>query len=233
MPEKIYVGTGGWYDYKKDSLSPGLRLKAYSKKFTFVEVNSTFYKIFHPKTLERWRRNVPEDFEFSVKCYKALTHKIGIRPVEDAFRVFNLMKQYCKILDAKVLIMETPTSLKLDDKFVIEASLFFNSVSLENVRIAWEFRRKPDDLPNNLVRLMQDFNIIHIVDITWENPRYVRDILYTRIFGNPRKEFLLSNEDAHTVESNITESKSRIAYVSIHTPKMVQDAKRLNEMLSS
>ena len=233
MVEKVYVGTGGWYDYRKRELAPGLRLKAYSKKFNFVEVNSTFYKILHPSTVERWRHQVPEEFEFSVKCYQALTHKIGIRPVEDAFKTINTMLSYCNVLNAKILVLETPASLLLNEKFVDDAKQFFNSLSLNNVRIAWEFRRRPQDVPDNLVDLMKELNMLYVVDMSWEDARYESDIAYTRIFGSPRNEFRLNNEDYETISTKITKSKSKLAYVTTHGLRMIQDAERISDMLSN
>ena len=183
MIETIYVGTGGWYDYKKDLLSPGMRLKVYSKTFRFVEVISTFYKIFDPKTVERWRHQVPHDFEFSVKCYQGLTHKVGIRPIEAAYKTINTMLICCKILNAKILVFETPTSLLLDEKFITDVKQFFGGISLNGVQIAWQFRRRISELSDSLINLMRDLNIIHVVDLSWEDVCYDNDITYTRVFG--------------------------------------------------
>lgn len=233
MVEKIFIGTGGWYDYKKDIVSPNLRLKAYAKKFNFVEVNATFYKILHPNTVERWRKLVPDDFQFSVKCYRALTHNIGIRPVGDAFKTMATMMSYCNILKAQILVLESPSSLLINDKFVKDAREFFSSLSLKNVRIAWEFRRMSQDLPDMLVKLLEDQNIIHAIDVSWEKARYDSDILYTRIFGNPSKGFTLGKEGIQQIRTSLGRTKSRIAYVSSHTPRMAEDAERLLQMVES
>jgi uncharacterized protein YecE (DUF72 family) len=122
--KNVLVGAGGWQDYGRDKVPGYKRLTAYSREFDFVEVNSTFYRIIQPKKLELWRKSVPPNFEFSVKCYKALTHEVGLRPVEDTFRVFNLMRKYCQTLNAKILLMQTPPTLKLDDKYVNNARHF-------------------------------------------------------------------------------------------------------------
>lgn len=231
MSRKIYVGTGGWYDYSKEIVSPNLRLKAYAKKFDFVEVNSTFYRIFPPITVERWRKLVPDDFQFSVKCYKALTHVVGLRPVEDAVRTMSLMLSYCKILNAQVLVLETPASLALSDKFVKDAKEFFSTLSLENARIAWEFRRKTEEISNGVANLLRDLDIIHVVDLTWENPLYDTDILYTRVFGNPEKGFVIGKEGFSKLEDQVKNSKSKKVYVSTHGLRMVQDAERIEKAL--
>ena len=231
MIEEIYVGTGGWYDYKKDLLSPGMRLKVYSKTFRFVEVNSTFYKIFDPKTIERWRHQVPYDFEFSVKCYQGLTHKVGIRPTEDAYKTINKMLICCKILNAKILVFEIPASLLLDEKFITDVKQFFSGISLNGVQIAWQFRKRISELPDGLINLIRDLNIIHVVDLSWEDVRYDNDITYTRVFGNPKNDFRLGEYDYSTIASKVRKTESKITYVSAHGPKMVHYGEKLDKIL--
>ena len=233
MINDIQVGTGGWYNYTEDTIQSRIRLQTYSRRFKFVEVNSTFYMIFHPRTLERWRRSVPEDFEFAVKCYRALTHKIGIKPVEDAFRLFKLMNEYCRILGAQILVLGTPPSLKLDDRFVTDVRSFFDSVSESKVRIAWEFRGgEQDHLPTNVIRLMQDLNIIHTVDITFEDLAFESDILYTRIFGSAEKNNILHEGDLARIKQKLGSSRSRKAYISAHTPAGADDGERIRKILA-
>jgi hypothetical protein len=48
-----------------------------SSNYIFVEINSTFYRIIHPRIIEAWRRAIPAGFEFSVKCHCSLTHRVG------------------------------------------------------------------------------------------------------------------------------------------------------------
>jgi uncharacterized protein YecE (DUF72 family) len=124
-PGKIIVGAGGWHELHNG-------LADYNKKFNFVEINSTFYRIFHPTALKLCRRSVPDHFEFSIKCYSALTHNIGPRPTEDAFRVFDLMVRYCSILHANVMVLESPAYTKPDGGFVEQARSFFNSALSRN-----------------------------------------------------------------------------------------------------
>jgi uncharacterized protein YecE (DUF72 family) len=73
------VGTGGWAYFNVPGKQP---LKAYSEVFNFVEVNYTFYEYPDVRRVERWRRAVPEDFTFSVRCNQDLTHTIGLKPVD-------------------------------------------------------------------------------------------------------------------------------------------------------
>lgn len=69
---KVYIGAGGWAYFRV----PGMdSLATYAKAFDFVEVNSTFYTTPSIQIVRSWRRCVPDDFMFSVRCHKDLTHK--------------------------------------------------------------------------------------------------------------------------------------------------------------
>src|SRR5436189_2941165 len=50
------------------------RLNYYSSFFNSLEVNSSFYKVPKPATFEKWSHDVPEDFKFTVKLWKEITH---------------------------------------------------------------------------------------------------------------------------------------------------------------
>ena len=94
------VGTGGW-SYFNVPNKPAL--KAYGEIFNFVEVNYTFYEYPTVQTVERWRRTVPKDFTFSVRCHQDLTHKIGLKPVDEAYEAFYKIKTYAEIAIHKKL----------------------------------------------------------------------------------------------------------------------------------
>jgi len=116
------VGTGGWAYFQVPDRQP---LEAYSQVFNFVEVNHTFYEYPDSRTVENWRKRVPRDFTFAVRCHHDLTHIIGIKPVDESYRVLARMMEYCGILEAPFLVLETPHSYVLDNKAVGEARDFF------------------------------------------------------------------------------------------------------------
>jgi uncharacterized protein YecE (DUF72 family) len=43
--------------------------------FNATEINSTFYSVHRPSTYERWHDSVPDDFRFSVKVPKSISHE--------------------------------------------------------------------------------------------------------------------------------------------------------------
>ena len=54
------------------------RLKVYSSLCNSVEINSSFYKIPRRQTIEKWASDVPEDFRFTFKLFKGITHTKGL-----------------------------------------------------------------------------------------------------------------------------------------------------------
>jgi uncharacterized protein YecE (DUF72 family) len=56
------------------SFQSGSRLHYYSSIFNTVEINSSFYKIPLRTTFEKWKNDVPGNFQFSLKLSKEVTH---------------------------------------------------------------------------------------------------------------------------------------------------------------
>ena len=50
------------------------RLNYYASMFNSVEINSSFYKIPMPRTVEKWANDVPLGFKFTFKLWKGITH---------------------------------------------------------------------------------------------------------------------------------------------------------------
>jgi uncharacterized protein YecE (DUF72 family) len=76
----IHVGTSGWsYDHWQGVLYPehtpsARRLEYYVRRFTTVELNSSFYHWPRDATFASWRRRLPEGFLMTVKAPRGLTH---------------------------------------------------------------------------------------------------------------------------------------------------------------
>lgn len=69
---EVLVGAGGWAYFNVS----GDRLRGYAKAFRMVEVNSTFYRIPPLSLVRSWRRRVPEDFKFTVRCHREITRRL-------------------------------------------------------------------------------------------------------------------------------------------------------------
>jgi uncharacterized protein YecE (DUF72 family) len=220
------IGTGGWA-----YLNVPNKLRSYSQIFNFTEVNYTFYEYPDRRRVETWRRTVPKDFVFSVRCHQDLTHKIGLRPVEEAYRVFNQMVSYCRILDAHFLVLETPPSHIFDESRIEPAREFFAASDHGEVRLAWEVR---SPMTTKVTRLMQEFNIIHSVDLSREEPSFKSDVVYSRLFGKGKHNiYQFTDAELVEIDERLTKSNPRIAAISYHGVRMNTDAIRFKQYKST
>jgi uncharacterized protein YecE (DUF72 family) len=54
------------------------RLTYYSSLLNSIEINKSFYKLPRAKTVAKWANEVPEDFKFTFKLWKEITHAKGL-----------------------------------------------------------------------------------------------------------------------------------------------------------
>jgi uncharacterized protein YecE (DUF72 family) len=57
-----------------ETFQSGTRLHYYSVLFDTLEINSTFYKIPRPSTFVKWSNEASDNFKFTVKLWKGITH---------------------------------------------------------------------------------------------------------------------------------------------------------------
>jgi uncharacterized protein YecE (DUF72 family) len=221
---EYFIGTGGWAYFNAQN-KPSL--EAYSKVFNFVEVNYTFYEYPEIRRVEHWRRIVPNNFTFTVRCHQDLTHKIGLKPTDEAYAVFGQMIGYCRILNASFLHLETPASYSLNDTKLKEAKEFFSTTNSKSVRLAWEIR---SPLTEKTVSLLRDFNIVHSVDLSREKPALPSDVIYTRLFGKGKHNiYQFTDEDLEEVDQRILKAETKTAVITYHGIRMNADAIRFKQ----
>src|ERR1700730_9068714 len=77
---KIYLGTSaftaaGWPGtFYPAEIKPKDYLSYYAQHFDTVEVNSTLYGCPTPRTVENWAAKTPDNFIFSIKTPRSITH---------------------------------------------------------------------------------------------------------------------------------------------------------------
>jgi hypothetical protein len=92
----LRVGCGGWWGY------PG-GLAAYARHFSFVEVNTTYYRLPAPEVARGWRglAGAPSEFEFAVKAPRALVSQADTRRLEVEARFFEVLS----VLEARYVVV--------------------------------------------------------------------------------------------------------------------------------
>ncbi|HEX79264.1 MAG TPA: DUF72 domain-containing protein [Dehalococcoidia bacterium] len=78
----LYIGTSGWSYPRGEGTWKGHfyptgkidELIYYSRYFSAVEINSSFYHPPDPETVKKWSERVPEGFLFTAKLWQKFTH---------------------------------------------------------------------------------------------------------------------------------------------------------------
>lgn len=91
---QIRVGFGGWVfpPWRGVLYPPGLphagELAYASRQVTAIEINGTFYRSQKPETFSRWYSETPENFIFSVKGPRFVTHRRDLASADSSIERF-------------------------------------------------------------------------------------------------------------------------------------------------
>lgn len=109
---EIRVGTSGYSfadwrgTFYPEKIGKGKMLDYYVRHFPTVEINSTYYRIPHPKVFENMVRKVPGGFDFMVKVPRSFTHQRGtmdeevapfrqaVQPLAESGKLAGLLAQF-------------------------------------------------------------------------------------------------------------------------------------------
>ncbi len=156
---KTYIGTSGWFyfhwigKFYPNGMKSSEYLKFYSSQFNTVEINSTFYRIPRQSTIKSWVRSVGEDFVFSIKVNREITHSGNFKRE----RLVNFISNF-KIIDERIefYLLQFPPSFK------------YSKENLENIRdisamdkIAVEFRHNSWLESDLLQDIWEEINIVY------------------------------------------------------------------------
>jgi len=134
------------------------RLYYYSHIFNTIEVNSSFYKTPRLSTYEKWGEEVREDFQFSIKLSKSVTHVKELHPDQAGINQFMTAagglgkKKGC-------LLVQFPGKINLDDYGKVESILeeLNKSDPQQQWRKAVEFRH-PSWYTGETYELLEEYS---------------------------------------------------------------------------
>ena len=90
----IFVGVGGWNfapwrgPFYPKGLPQSQELHYASRQLTSIEINSTFYGLQKPATFQKWHDQTPDDFVFSVKAPRFVTHRKSLAEAASSIERF-------------------------------------------------------------------------------------------------------------------------------------------------
>ncbi len=226
---QLHIGAGGW-DYF--SIPNGDRLKAYSSVYDFVEVNSTYYQLPNLATVASWRKRVPPEFEFSVRCQKdvAELHRLELTP--KTIRIIDSMEEICRRLRAGVLTILIPKALLGDKELVPKVNALLSTISLGRTRIAFEFRG--GEPTQDTLKTLHGHDALHSVDISTQDPKIESSVLYSRLFGKGKENvYEFDDNELQDIAAKASGPKFEKSILAFHGVRMYRDAARLKIFLNS
>lgn len=197
MPDAM-IGTAAWSISGKSKShfpSVGSSLERYAAVFRAVEINSSFYRRHKPETWMRWAGSVPDDFRFSVKLPKVITHESRLK---DAGTLISEFAGDVGHLGDKLgpVLIQLPPNLPFEALIVKEfldrlRQAFPGLIVIEPRHASWT--------EDDAARLLDEFDI----DRVHADPAPIpnidsRRILYLRLHGAPRIYYSEYDGDALT-----------------------------------
>lgn len=184
---------------------------AYFRRFPVVEVQQTFYQPPRLATLERWRREAPEDFAFTLKAWQVVTHpatsptyrrlRAPLETPEEAgfFRrgetvraAWERTRAAAAALAARTVLFQCPASFTPCDEHLADMRAFFRAAPRDGLTFAWEPRgRWPDAL---VAELCAELDLVHCVDPLARAP-VTAGAAYFRLHGRTGYRYRYTDAD--------------------------------------
>jgi uncharacterized protein YecE (DUF72 family) len=220
----------------------GLAKEAYARAFSCVEIQHTFYQPPQVKTLERWRSEMPANFEFTIKAWQLITHdaksptyrrlkrKLSETERREAgyFRATTIVTEAwettlasAKALKAKTILFQCPASFKPSQENIASMEKFFASIDRQGFNLCWEPRGGWDA---KVVRsICTRLQLWHVVD-PFVDKSVTPDKCYFRLHG--RNGWRYQYEAGELAELAAALPKRKAGYVFFNNSKMTEDALR-------
>jgi len=187
----IHIGTSGWsYNHWRENFYPERLasrkwLPFYGETFNTVEINSTFYRTPRESTVKNWFKMVPEDFLFSIKASRYITHLKRLNECEESLDYFYSVIKHFKGKLGPILF-QLPPSFQLNQER-LESFIALLDPSMPSV---FEFRHS-SWYNESVYKLLKKHNIaLCITDLSGHLSSEIitADFTYLRLHG-PKKAY--------------------------------------------
>ena len=183
---RIHIGTSGWSyahwhgPFYPEDLPAGQQLVFYAQTFGSVEINSSFYRLPEPATVQHWADSTPDDFLFTVKASRYITH---MKKLKDPDQGVPLLLERVSGLGGKLgpILFQLPPRWRCNHDRLRD---FLASLD-EGFRYAFEFR-DPSWLNTQTLSLLEQHSAAFcIYELAgYRTPDHVTtDFVYVRLHG--------------------------------------------------
>ncbi len=169
------IGISGWNypPWRKVFYPEGLRqadeLAYASRAFPTIELNGSFYSLQRPSSYTAWRKAVPDDFIFSVKGGRYITHMKRLRDAKTGLANFFASGLLCLGPKLGPILWQLPPSLRFDEG-VLRA--FFEQLPKNTVELARLARQHDPRLDGRAcVEVEENLPVRHTIEV--RHPSFV------------------------------------------------------------
>ena len=234
-----------------------LSLARYAQAFPVGEVQQTFYQPPLPRTLEKWRSQVPAQFEFTLKAWQVITHEATSpayrrlrealsdkqRREAGAFRLNSTVMMAwertldcARLLGSSVILFQCPARFTPTAEHKNNLRSFFREVQRsrtssgvgEGLTFVWEPRG--DWKPEEVQELCAELNLVQGGD-PFAQTLPERGLGYFRLHGRSGYRYRFS--DADLAELLSLARQHTPCYVLFNNVSMLEDARRFRALASS
>ena len=165
----FFIGCAVW-SYKgwvgelyPQGTRPSDFLNLYSRHFTTVEGNTTFYAIPNQETVTRWAAQTPAEFKFCLKLPRSITHNGLLKPyIDDALKFAEIMRP----LGTRLAPMFAQLPPSYAPSFLEDLTAFIEAWQKTQVPLAIEVRHRDwfkAPHANKLTNLLQNLGVGRVI----------------------------------------------------------------------
>lgn len=213
-----------------------------------IEIQHTFYQPPDLKTLEKWRNEAPDDFEFTVKAWQLITHEASSptyrrlkRPLTEKeaeetgfFKPTTIVHEglattlvCARVLRAKTVLFQCPARFTPVSENILNLKRFFSEIDRGDLNFVWEPRGKWDD--RLIKELCDELDLWHVVDPFKQRP-VTSDRSYFRLHGIRGWRYQYEDDELNDLTSLLAAGEP--SYVFFNNLKMFDDARRFRDILN-
>jgi uncharacterized protein YecE (DUF72 family) len=188
---RIYLGTQGWSykdwvgNFYPPDARPAQYLRVYATEFDAVELDTTFYATPRPEQVDAWRDGTPDEFQFTAKTPKSVTHDRHLVDADEEMAAFlDVITRFGEKLGA--VLLQMPPDFTFEEFDALSA---FLSHLPDEVRFAIEFRHRSWLRDETYELLQKHGTAFTMIDLRYmpRIPEVTSDFAYVRWLGDRRQ----------------------------------------------
>jgi uncharacterized protein YecE (DUF72 family) len=162
-----------------------------------------------------------------------------LRPTGENLEAFNRTVDACKILHARICLIQCPPSFQDTPRNEKNLKRFLTKVDRKGLTVAWEPRGNWLEKPQLIRKLCEQLKIVHAVDLLRHDPAFIAGFVYCRLHGLGKREvnytYRYTDDDLHQLAEKLPSLEKlgcQEAYVLFNNVNMYEDAKRFARLIS-